>query len=362
MQSTLFDLDLSSGKTYREFSARLTTHLGASWRALSAAKSPSFLSKDGQTRAWSMDPSGDARGVFWMPNTTAWPNDAAVCSLSQVLETDPIPQKYFLSGKACAGILRRAAKRGKELPPALMTALRAVSVQETVRPLEINSSTKERSFPSHPSPCASMPTAGGGRLDAESETLITHSRRADGFDASEDGTGRGTQLVPVAFSCKDHGADAGDVAPTLRSMGHEGSHANGGGRVAVAIQAGALRENPNSGPDGVGVQEAIAYTIEARAEVQAVAFQESQTGCREYDAAGTPRSNGPGHDPVGTRVRHGMAVRRLTPRECERLQGFPDDYTGIPGMADGPRYKALGNSMAVPCMAWIGRRIQQFSK
>lgn len=57
-------------------------------------------------------------------------------------------------------------------------------------------------------------------------------------------------------------------------------------------------------------------------------------------------------------------VRRLTPRECERLQGFPDDYTLIPlgrrkpkPAADGPRYKALGNSMAVPVMAWIGRRI-----
>lgn len=57
----------------------------------------------------------------------------------------------------------------------------------------------------------------------------------------------------------------------------------------------------------------------------------------------------------------GSAVRRLTPRECERLQGFPDDYTLIPwrkGLApDGPRYKALGNSMAVPVMAWIGARI-----
>ena len=60
----------------------------------------------------------------------------------------------------------------------------------------------------------------------------------------------------------------------------------------------------------------------------------------------------------------GMAVRRLTPRECERLQGFPDDHTLIPWRGkspqdcpDGPRYKALGNSMAVPCMAWIGKRI-----
>jgi DNA (cytosine-5)-methyltransferase 1 len=56
------------------------------------------------------------------------------------------------------------------------------------------------------------------------------------------------------------------------------------------------------------------------------------------------------------------AVRRLTPRECERLQGFPDDYTLIPyrgkPAADGPRYRALGNSMAVPVMRWLGERIQ----
>lgn len=54
-------------------------------------------------------------------------------------------------------------------------------------------------------------------------------------------------------------------------------------------------------------------------------------------------------------------VRRLTPRECERLQGFPDNYTLVPyrgkDAADGPRYKALGNSMAVPVMRWIGERI-----
>ena len=58
-----------------------------------------------------------------------------------------------------------------------------------------------------------------------------------------------------------------------------------------------------------------------------------------------------------------MQVRRLTPRECERLQGFPDDYTLIPyrgkPAAGGPRYKALGNSMAVPVMRWIGRQIQR---
>jgi DNA (cytosine-5)-methyltransferase 1 len=64
----------------------------------------------------------------------------------------------------------------------------------------------------------------------------------------------------------------------------------------------------------------------------------------------------------GTAVMTAMQVRRLTPTECERLQGFPDGYTNIPWRKkpeapDGPRYKALGNSMAVPCMKWIGERI-----
>ena len=67
--------------------------------------------------------------------------------------------------------------------------------------------------------------------------------------------------------------------------------------------------------------------------------------------------------------RQRMAVRRLTPKECERLQGFPDNHTliswrGKPAdqCPDGPRYKALGNSMAVPCMAWIGKRIDAVEK
>lgn len=72
-----------------------------------------------------------------------------------------------------------------------------------------------------------------------------------------------------------------------------------------------------------------------------------------------------GHAPtLAASVGGRMVVRRLTPRECERLQGFPDDFSLIPWKGkpavdcpDGPRYKALGNSMAVPVMRWIGRRI-----
>jgi DNA (cytosine-5)-methyltransferase 1 len=88
-------------------------------------------------------------------------------------------------------------------------------------------------------------------------------------------------------------------------------------------------------------------------------YQDSEYGCQEYDTAAIRAGRIPEHNMV---LQQNWAVRRLTPRECERLQGFPDDYTQVPHRgkpaADGPRYKALGNSMAVNCMRWIGRRIE----
>ena len=98
---------------------------------------------------------------------------------------------------------------------------------------------------------------------------------------------------------------------------------------------------------------------------EAVAFQQNQLGeVRCGDVAGTINTNSNASGRNTPMAAHRMAVRRLTPKECERLQGFPDDHTLIPWRGkpadqcpDGSRYKALGNSMAVPCMAWIGKRI-----
>lgn len=86
---------------------------------------------------------------------------------------------------------------------------------------------------------------------------------------------------------------------------------------------------------------------------------------RETEVAQPLMAGGPvGGNQGGDYIAQSMAVRRLTPTECERLQGFPDGYTAIPWRnkppeecPDGPRYKALGNSMAVPVMRWIGERI-----
>jgi DNA (cytosine-5)-methyltransferase 1 len=176
------------------------------------------------------------------------------------------------------------------------------------------------------------------------------------------------QLVPVAFDCKGTEVQfsTDGAHPTLRSMGHNQSHQNAGGHaaVALAIQERAVSTNPATGPQGAGVQEGHAYTLEARNKVQAVAFD-----LRGRDGGAMPE--GP-HDTANIRAAEGgssrsyiaqpWAVRRLTPMECERLQGFPDGYTDAPyrrrnHTPDGPRYKALGNSMAVNAMEYIGRRI-----
>lgn len=142
-----------------------------------------------------------------------------------------------------------------------------------------------------------------------------------------------SQQAAVAFSAKDHGADATvELSPTLRAMGHSGSHANGGGQMGVAYAF-----QPRIARNGHGDMGDVVNALTAAA-----------TGASDAVPC----------------VAQTMAVRRLTPVECERLQGFPDGYTDIPWRGkpespDGPRYKALGNSWAVPVVRWIAERINR---
>lgn len=113
---------------------------------------------------------------------------------------------------------------------------------------------------------------------------------------------------------------------------------------------------------------APSYTLtkgHSHAVAQPIAFAENFNAIKAVEIAPAMTTGGynTGQNAGGLGLIMPMQVRRLTPRECERLQGFPDDYTLIPWRGkeapDGPRYKALGNSMAVPVMRWIGNRLNK---
>lgn len=191
----------------------------------------------------------------------------------------------------------------------------------------------------------------------ESRLVVTHSLRAEGADASEDGTGRGTPIIPIDMRQASRGGtmtnnrkegssggapgtgigEDGDPSPTLAD-----SHT-----PAVAYQC----HGSNVGPMG---------TIRSGNgnETGGVPFLADTLTANWQRSNGAKAGNNTGMlNPIINR----FGVRRLTPRECERLQGFPDDWTryGHDGkeISDSARYRMVGNSVAVPCVAWIARRI-----
>lgn len=155
----------------------------------------------------------------------------------------------------------------------------------------------------------------------------------------------------IGFGVKDSGNDAEEnLSPTLRAGGHSGSHANGGVMPAVAW---ALQERDSKGSDS-STKDGHLIPCEKQVSVFRTAGN-----CGPFEQDDKVAALNTQTDPNQNILMHRAAVRRLTPVECERLQGFPDNYTKISDKtADGPRYKALGNSMAVPVIRWLGERIQ----
>jgi len=208
--------------------------------------------------------------------------------------------------------------------------------------------------------------------------LIAHTRRGEGVDASEDGTGRGIPLVTAQFLHMNKGRPDGrqsdhepmvsvkDHVPTLTTDGHAQS------AVAYPIQeCNVSRANLNGTGTGIGEEGDPMFTLQSAQPHGVCASLSLRTRDGVVSAElGVPgianalRGSDGGRAGEGAgAVLNGMQVRRLTPVECERLQGFPDGYTNIPWRGkpespDGPRYKALGNSWAVPCARWIGERIK----
>jgi DNA (cytosine-5)-methyltransferase 1 len=228
-----------------------------------------------------------------------------------------------------------------------------------------------------------------GNERVEAEALVAHTLRAEGFDASEDGTGRGTQLVP-------------EVCPAIKARGAKGPSSDGDGDGAVLVPVAfdttqitskTDRSNPKPGDPPAVAFSSKDHDGDGAALVPfrpiSPTGHQGDTCVHPSDASLALAAGGGNNGGGGGQVLcHPMAVRRLTPEECERLQGFPTGFTRIPWISrhandcaiydeddlsecdcdreplpaeecpDGHRYRALGNSMAVNVMRWIGERIQ----
>ncbi len=225
------------------------------------------------------------RRVFVVGHFGDWRRAAAVLFEPASLRRHPAPRRE--AGEIVAPTVARGSPGGRRYGEDADTCDSLVSMCLTSHPGRYDAESQTLITGTL---CNNGKAAGSAtQQDAENGFLVTHTLRGEGYDASEDGTGRGTPLVPISF----------DLA-----------------QIASAA---------------------------------------NRTRCE----AGLPSSTLARQSRMHVAT---SAVRRLTPRECERLQGFPDDWTLIQHRnkpaADGPRYKALGNSMAVPVLRWIGKRIQ----
>ena len=209
------------------------------------------------------------------------------------------------------------------------------------------------------------------------------------MECSEDisGTLRAQEHGHQPLIFENHGIDARytgphKVAPTLSARA-----GTGGNNLSLVMQeeepvfcitGNAIDRQPENGGNGLGIQEDIAYTLTATdhhavfarqrcdkfreggvASTQSSRQQKEATDLIYQETVGTftsSDSKGPNAQYVSQDkliVEAPLLIRRLTPRECERLQGYPDDWTALPGAADSPRYRALGNSVAIPCVEYL---------
>lgn len=220
------------------------------------------------------------------------------------------------------------------------------------------------------------------------------------MECSEDVTGtlRAQEHGHQPLVYENHGIDSRYTGPHKVAPTMSARYGTGGNNVPLVeqvfcITGNAIDRQPQNGGNGIGYQVDIAYTLTATdhhavfSRQRVDVFQDndvvSTQSARQHkdatdlvmdtdDVAGLDCRNGSengdlcGTLQIGTSgnslnsihpVRKGLLIRRLTPLECERLQGFPDGWTDIPGASDSARYKALGNSVAIPCVEYIMRGI-----
>lgn len=328
-------------------------------------------------------------------NTGECPRDAVESRLSQILEADALP-KYYLSREACLGIVRRAERRGKVLPPELKTAL----LRQAGEPVEDGGSGEEKTICLQGNGIDRADTAGcngRGWCEDESYTLNTIDRPAVFDNHSQDsrvnecrdgtvptlsgkaGTGGNNLPIVAEHYRKSKRAQTEQDNETWVQDDHT--------NTLNAFDIGDVRATDvcayavgNGQADQSHLHE-VAGAINCMHDQQAVMVgytspnfgekRESET-CDTLRGSGGDLSQGGAETLVReverrncTRIRN--TVRRLTPRECERLQGFPDDWTLIGDWvdsrgkkrkcSDGARYRALGNSIALPFWRFLCKRI-----
>lgn len=203
------------------------------------------------------------------------------------------------------------------------------------------------------------------------------------------GMGGNTQSLVVdqpSELYENHGIDGRYTGPYAVSPTLSARAGTGGNNLPLCIAGNIIDRHPQNGGNGLGCQENIAYTLTATdrhavfGQSQFAAYNEGISTLRAQggDNGGGSENlvvepyqgvvgalcsgdgNGPGNQYVNQNklvVQSPQLIRRLTPLECERLQGFPDGWTDIPTASDSPRYKALGNSVAIPCVEFILRQV-----
>ena len=404
-QVSLFDQDTSAGKTSWAYSAqaRRTGRIsGLSWSQLLDYIAPPYQFLDltpgagnllGQFE-WEMRSA--LHGGAFLRNTGPSPRDATESCLSQILEDHP-PKKYYLTTAACLGILRRAKERGKPLPKALDTALRIQAGliglpegREKTVPFDDSTAfaqpgMKQQTFAASFSAGASASAGTIGYAEEVAPTLkgspsgncmpsvlCVNDQGGKRIDLSEDmsGTLRANEKGHQPLVYENHGIDSriresGEISPTVTAR-----YGTGGGNTPLiqesdvyCIVGNVIDRQPENGGNGAGYQQDLSYTLTAM-DRHAVYARQRVDEFKDDDIAGTQsaRQSKDATDLVIEPDRqYALLIRRLTPLECERLQGFLDDWTNIPGASDSARYRALGNSVAIPCVEFIMRSLKEAS-
>ena len=385
-QASLFAPDGSAGRMSPACSAAASLKgrtSGSSWNRSPELQTIPYLSLDLTPGAGNLlgnyewELHSPWRGRSSTLNTgPAPPSGDAGCSLSLILQDNP-PRKYYLTRRACLGILRRAKERGKPLPPQLHAAL---LVQAGLAAWDECGLADTRDITAGFSAGAvasagsigyserAAPTLKAGQSgNRMPSVLCLNDQGGSVMDCTEDKTGtlRAQQHGHQPLVFENHGIDSRytgphPIVPTLSARA-----GTGGNNLPLALQpeptmcicGNAIDRQPRNGGNGIGIQNDVAYTLTS-ADRHAIFRRQRVDKFREDDTASTQsaRQGKDATDLICQPSRDTLAVfliRRLTPLECERLQGFPDGWTDLPGASDSARYKALGNSVPVPCVEYI---------